>query len=164
MTKTPRRAGASLLLAVAGLVAACGGTTQPASPDAANAMPREASVRLGDVVVRATAIPTTTLGEAVAVQYGIVRDHKTVMLLVGVRRARQWAQETALPAQVTASATDLLGKRQAIAMRAVRTGGLVDYVGVATVIPPDTLRFDINALPEGGQRMTLRFNRDFFAQ
>lgn len=163
MTKTPRRAGASLLLAVAGLVAACGGTTQPASPDAANAMPREASVRLGDVVVRATAIPTTTLGEAVAGQYGIVRDHKTVMLLVGVRRG-SGAQETALPAQVTASATDLLGKRQAIAMRAVRTGGLVDYVGVATVIPPDTLRFDINALPEGGQRMTLRFNRDFFAQ
>lgn len=163
MTKTPRRAGASLLLAVAGLVAACGGTTQPASPDAANAMPREASVRLGDVVVRATAIPTTTLGEAVAGQYGIVRDNKTVMLLVGVRRDGG-AQETALPAQVTASATDLLGKRQAIAMRAVRTGGLVDYVGVATVIPPDTLRFDIDVLPEGGQRMTLRFNRDFFAQ
>lgn len=163
MTKTPRRAGASLLLAVAGLVAACGGTTQPASHDATDATPREASVRLGDVVVRATAIPTTTLGEAVAGQYGIVRDDKAVMLLVGVRRG-SGPQETALPAQVTASATDLLGKRQAIAMRAVRTGGLVDYVGVATVIPPDTLRFDIDVLPEGGQRMTLRFNRDFFAQ
>lgn len=163
MTKTPRRAGASLLLAAAGLVAACGGTPQPASHESADAAPREASVRLGDVVVRATAIPTATLGEAVAGQYGIVRDHKAVMLLVGVRQG-SGPQEAALPARLTASATDLLGKRQAIAMRAVRTGGLVDYVGVATVIPPDTLRFDINALPEGGQRMTLRFNRDFFAQ
>lgn len=161
MTKTPRRAGTGLLLAVAGLVAACGGTPQPASHDAADAAPQEASARLGDVVVRATAIPTTTLGEAVAGQYGIVRDDRTVMLLVGVRRD-SGPQEAALPAQVAASATDLLGKRQAIAMRAVRTGGLVDYVGVATVIPPDTLRFDVKVVPEGAPAMTLRFNRDFF--
>lgn len=118
-------------------------------------------MRTADLVVRASVLPTQTLGEAVATQYGIERDASTLMLLVGVRRGSD-AQETALPARVTATAADLLGKRQDIAMREVRSGAFVDYVGTAEVIAPDTLRFDIVATPEGGAPMTLQFNRDFF--
>src|SRR5690606_34303665 len=122
---------------------------------------QEASMRIGDVVVRANAIPAATLGEAVARQYGIERAPGTVLLLVGVRRGPE-LQETALPARITATATDLLGKRQAIDMREVRSGEFVDYVGTARVIAPDTLRFDIDVVPRDAPRMQLRFNRDFF--
>src|SRR3546814_10615069 len=66
------------------------------------------------------------------------------MLLVGVRRDGD-AGETALPARVTAVASDLLGKRQQLEMREVRSGdpgsgpgqGFIDYVGTARVIAPD---------------------------
>ncbi|HVI58269.1 MAG TPA: DUF4426 domain-containing protein [Luteimonas sp.] len=120
---------------------------------------QEALARQGDVVVRASAMPTEMLGEAVARQYGIERAPGNVLLLVGVRRG---SAETALPARVAATATDLLGKRQAIAMREVRSGEFVDYAGTAHVIAPDTLRFDIEVAPEGGAPMKLQFNRDFF--
>ena len=118
-------------------------------------------MQVGDVLVRANALPTADLGEAVARQYGITRDPGTVMLLVGVRRDGE-SGETALPARVTANAADLLGKRQQLEMHEVRSGEFIDYVGTARVIAPDTLRFDVEVTPEGGSTMQLRFNRDFF--
>src|SRR3546814_5920313 len=78
-------------------------------------------MQIGDVLVRANAVPTANLGEAVARQYGIERDTGAVMLLVGVRRDVDGG-ETALPARVTAVASDLLGKRQQLEMREVRSG------------------------------------------
>src|SRR3546814_5482267 len=105
-------------------------------------------MQIGDVRVRANAVPTAKLGEAVARQYGIERDTGAVMLLVGVRRDVDGG-ETALPARVTAVASDLLGKRQQLEMREVRSGdpgsgpgqGFIDYDGTARVIAPDTLHF-----------------------
>lgn len=153
------RTATALLLAI--LLAGCGGKAPDHVGDARSQAQQEASVRNGDIVVRANAVPTTMLGEAVAKQYGIARDDGSVMLLVGIRRGVD-SQETALPARISASATTLLGKRQSIVMREVRSGEFIDYVGVAQVIAPDTLRFDIDAIPDGAQRMELHFNRDFF--
>lgn len=151
-------AGAFALL----LLTACSGGSPDAAREHANAQAREeALVRAGDATVRANVIPASLLGEAVAKQYGIVRDDNAVMLMVGVRLATG-TQDTALPARVTATATDLLGKHQTIAMREVRSGDFVDYVGIATVIAPDTLRFDIAVDAGAGRRATLQFNRDFF--
>ncbi|WP_242111267.1 DUF4426 domain-containing protein [Luteimonas aquatica] len=163
------------------LLGACGGGQRPEQArEQADAQAREeAVVRAGDVLVRANAIPTSLLGEAVAREYGIARADNAVMLLVVVRRVAG-DQETALPARVTASASDLLGKRQEIALREVRSGlretrtgsesprqsdggsTYLDYVGVATVIAPDTLRFDIAVDAGDGRRARLQFNRDFF--
>ena len=155
---TDARTRGATILALCAALAACGGSTPPAPPSQA---PQEAVVQVGDVLVRANALPTADLGEAVARQYGIERDPGTVMLLVGVRRDDE-AGETALPARVAANAADLLGKRQQLEMREVRSGAFVDYVGTARVIAPDTLRFDVQVVPEGGTAMELRFNRDFF--
>jgi len=154
------------LLALALALAGCGGSAP--APTGGQAQP-EAIARVGDVLVRANAISSADLGEAVAAQYGIERDARTVMLLVGVRRDTS-GNETALPARVTAVASDLLGKRQQLEMREVRSGdpgsgpgqGFIDYVGSARVIAPDTLHFDVRVVPEGGTAMELRFNRDFF--
>ncbi len=156
------------ILALGLALTGCGGSAPAPASGQAQAQ-QEAVVQVGDVLVRANAISTSNLGEAVARQYGIERDARTVMLLVGVRRTGDGG-ETALPARVTAAAADLLGKRQALAMREVRSGdpgsgpgqGFIDYVGIAHVIAPDTLRFDVEVVPEGGSPMQLRFNRDFF--
>jgi uncharacterized protein DUF4426 len=157
------RRGLAVALSLGLTLSGCGGPPPGHGTDAGSEVQQEASVRIGDVTVRANAVATATLGEAVARQYGIERDDGSVLLLVGVRRGAD-AQETALPARITATATNLLGKRQAIAMREVRSGEFIDYVGIASVIAPDTLRFDVEVVPQPGPRTTLQFNRDFFAQ
>lgn len=158
MTDRAPGIASAMLLALA--LAGCGsGAPDPAG--GRGQAQQEASMQIGDVLVRANAVAAASLGEAVARQYGIDRDDGAVMLLVGVRRDGD-SGETALPARVTAVASDLLGKRQQLEMREVRSGEFIDYVGTARVIAPDTLHFDVQVVPEGGKSMELRFNRDFF--
>ena len=150
-------------------LAACGGSAPP-TPSSNNAnVSQEAVSRIGDVTVRASAIPTATLAEQVARQYGISRANNTVMLLIGVRQGSD-AQETALPARITAVATDLRGRRHDIEMRELRSGdpgaapgqALLDYVGTIEISPPDTVRFDITVVREGGATSQMQFSRDFY--
>ncbi len=148
-----------VLLAVG--LAGCGGSTPPAATPAATATQGEAVSRVGDVSVRANAMQTSALLPAVASQYGISRADNTVMLLVAVRQGPE-AQEVALPARITATATDLRGRRQTIEMRELRSGDLLDYIGTAEATPPDTLRFDVTVVRENGATSTMQFTRDFY--
>jgi hypothetical protein len=138
---------------------ACGG--QAPAPAVPAAAPEEAVSRIGDITIRATALPTATLDAEVASRYGIARDERTVMLLVGVRKGAD-AQEIALPAKVTATATNLSGQRQAIVLRELRADGLLDYVGTVETSLPDTLRFELVVVPEGGAASTMQFSREFY--
>lgn len=150
-----------LLLAPMLAIAACSGAQAPqgAAPSAATA--NETVSRIGDVTIRASVVQTSTLTEAVAHEYGIVRDERTVLLLVAVRQGPE-ANESALPAQVTATATDLRGGKHDIVMRELRSGDLLDYVGTVDVSLPDTLRFDLDIVREGGARSTMQFSREFY--
>lgn len=149
------------------VLTACGDSARtPVAP--APAAQEEAVSRIGDVTIRAVALPTSALGAEVARRYGIARDARTVMLLVGVRQGST-AEETSLPATITATVTDLSGQRQEIALRELRSNdpsaagqALLDYVGTAEVNPPDTLRFDVTIVREGGARSTMQFSREFF--
>ncbi|MHB8913149.1 MAG: DUF4426 domain-containing protein, partial [Lysobacter sp.] len=133
--------------------------------------PQEAIARVGDVSMRASVVQTSTLGAEVASQYGIRRDPGTVMLLVAVRQGTD-GNEAALPARITATATDLRGQRQTIAMRELRVGdpgsgpgqALLDYVGTVQTTLPDTLRFDVTIVREDGATSSLQFSREFFPQ
>lgn len=117
--------------------------------------------RIGDVTIRASVVQTSTLPEAVAMQYGIERSDRLALLLVAVRQGPE-AQETALPATITATAIDLRGRRQEIPMRELRTGDLLDYVGTAEIDLPDTVRFELTIVREGGARSTMQFSREFY--
>jgi hypothetical protein len=120
-----------------------------------------AELRTDEVTVRATTLPSLRLNEAMARQYGITRDASSVLLVIGMRRGPQ-SQESSVAGRVSASASDLLGNRQAIELREIRSEGFIDYVGTARVSMPDTLRFEIVAKPDGAPAATLRFHRDFF--
>jgi hypothetical protein len=148
-------------LITASLVLALGACSEqlppPATPMPA---PQEAVSRIGDVTVRASVVPTQSLSDEIARQYGLSRSPDTVMLLVGVRQGPE-AQEVALPATVTATATDLTGRRHDIALRELRSGELLDYVGTLKISPPDTLRFDVVVVRAGGAQSQMQFTRDF---
>ena len=121
----------------------------------------DAVTRIGDVSIRASVIQTSMLNEPVAREYGITRDPKTVLLLVAVRQGPD-ATATALPASITASATDLRGGTQDIAMRELKSGDLVDYIGTVSTTLPDTLRFDITVVRAGGAPSTMQLQREFY--
>lgn len=148
---------ASCLLALSG----CSGGTAPAPAATVPAAQQETVSRIGDITIRATALQTSTLAPEVATQYGIGRDERTVMLLVGVRQGSD-AQETALPADITATATNLSGQRQALTLRELRSGDLLDYVGTVETSLPDTLRFDVSIVREDGASSTMQFSREFY--
>ena len=157
------------------VLAACSGTTPApvptttASPADAAGSQDDAVVRVGEVIIRASAVPTLQLGEGIARRYGITRGPGTVLLLVTVRQGDD-ASAVALPATVTATATDLRGGRQQLAMRELRSGdpgsdpgqALLDYVGIANTTLPDTLRFEVTVVRAGGATSTLQLSRDFF--
>ena len=147
---------------VAVLAAACGGSPPP-PPAASTGAAQSATLRTGDVTIRASAVPTSTLAASVASQYGIQRDDDTALLLVALRQGAE-AQEVSVPAQVRVTVTDLSGQRQDIPMRELRSGELLDYVGTLEVSAPDTLRFDLRIVREGGEVSNMQFTREFHPQ
>lgn len=150
-------------------LAACGGVATPptaggaASTTAgtANGAQDMATVRVGAITIRASAVQTAQLDAAVARRYGIARAPGTVLLLVSVRQGPD-ASATALPATVTATVAGLTGGREPLAMRELRVDGLIDYIGTATTTLPDTLRFEVTVVPRGGTAATLQFSRDLY--
>lgn len=150
----------SLLVATTLMLGGCGGNSPPAASEAASAQ-GDAIVRVGDISLRASPVLTSMLAPAIAQQYGITRAENTVLLLVAVRQGPE-GDERSLPAIITASATDLRGNKQAIAMREVRTGELLDYIGTVETSLPETLRFDVKAVRDGRALSTLQFNREFY--
>jgi len=141
------------------LLSACG--NESPRPAAAAPAPQTATLQTGDVTIRANAMQTSTLGPAVAQQYGIARDDHRVMLLVGVRQGTE-AEEVSVPARVSVSVTDLRGQRHAMPMRELRSGELLDYVGTVEVSLPDTLRFDLSIVRADGRTSTMQFSREFY--
>ncbi len=146
-----------------------GATTPAADAKVATPAQSEATARIGDITIRASAVQTSMLAPGVAQQYGITRDAKTVLLVVAIRKGAGF-DAFALPATVTASVTDLRGSRHDLAMRELHSGDpeagtdLVDYVGTVQTSLPDTLRFDIRVQPEGVEAAALQLTRDFYAQ
>ena len=140
------------------LLAAC--ADDAAKPAKRMDTPQEAVVRDGDVTLRANVIPTSLLQEPMTREYGIPRDDHSVLLMISVRKGPE-GFDTSLPATVNASVTNLQGQVQRIAMREMRVGELTDYIGTAEVSPPDTLKFDVKIVREGGAASTMTFSRNF---
>ena len=151
------RALATALLCLA--LAACGGSDKP-KPARLLETPQETISRVGDVTLRANLVRTESLNTEMARTYGIDRDARTVLLMVSVRKGPE-SQEIALAAKISATVTDLQGKRLDIAMREVRTGEFIDYIGTTAITAPDTLRFDLTIRRDDGAVWSMQFTREF---
>lgn len=150
---------AGVVAAVLVALPACGGGTGSA-PRPAQAAPEPAEFQQGDLHIRASAVPTMQLADSVARGYGITRGDDRILLLVAVRRGSE-AAEASVPARVDGWVTDLRGRRQALSMRELRTGELVDYVADIQTSLPDTLQFQVRVTPRGEAPRQLDFVREF---
>lgn len=152
--------GLSALLVLAG----CGAPQPPPSEVAAvsTATSGNAEVRLGAITARASAIQTSLLADAVARQYDVARDPKSVLLLVALDTSASAAGTASPPATVRATVTDLRGSRTDISMRSVQVDGSIDWIGVTDTSLPDTLRFDVTVSvgPDATARMQIQ--REFY--
>ncbi|MGY4516798.1 DUF4426 domain-containing protein [Lysobacter sp. HA18] len=139
-------------------LAACSSDAPPVTASTSTAS-QEAEARVGDVVVHASVVQTSTLDEAVAREYGLERSDRSAMLLVSPRDAKGDAP----PSKVDISATvaPVGGAAQSIDLREVRVGDLVDHVGTVDIAPPETLKFDVT-VRYGSATSTMSFTRDFF--
>ena len=142
-------------------LAACGGSTPPVTASTSQA-PQQAEARLGDVVVHASALQTSTLDEAIAKRYGLERSGRVAMLLVSVRRA-DGSDAAGLPVSIDATVTPDRGTPERITLREISVDGLVDRVGTVQIAPPESLRFDL-VIRYGNSTSTMQISRDFFPQ
>lgn len=146
------------LLAVCLLVvASC--SSEQAPTTAQYLPPAEAQSRFGDVIIRYNALPTLSLPQATAKEYGLPRDADTAMLIVAARK-QIGGEETPLTTTVTGTATDLSGKRQELRFHQVVVGDYLDQMGKVATSPNDRLRFDLQ-VSVGGKTHRLQFERGF---
>lgn len=140
------------------LLSACGGGGP--APRPAQAAPPPVEFRQGSLRILASATPTSQLDERIARGYGIPRSDDGVLLLVVVREGPDGA-DVAVPSVVSGWATDLGGRRHALAFRELRTADLVDQFAVLDVRAPDTLHFHLTVAPKGRRQQQLDFVREF---
>jgi hypothetical protein len=138
-------------------LSACSGQQAPRPAPLLQAEP--AHTDLGALRVHYNLFPTLAMNEAVARSYAVKREADRALLVVALR---QRVNNEELPAEgdVIATATDLSGKRQHIALRAVRTGPYTDLIGLLDALPRDQLRVELHIRATSGQG-NVRFERSF---
>ena len=147
----------SVILVMTLLLSACSGGEAPRAAEFVQATPAEAD--FGDLRVRYNALPTLSLSEPVARQYGVPRDAGTALVLVALRKVAG-GEEIDADGEVSVTAHDLSGARQALTLRKVDAGGYIDHIGTARISPRDSYRFEI-VVKVGGRTETVKFQRNF---
>lgn len=106
-------------------------------------------------------VRTDFLTPAVAKSYGINRSSTRGLLTVSVLK-QDGKGSLAVPSAVTAYSVNLNSQLNTIAMREIREGKAVYYIGEFRVSPPETLKFGIQAKPKADTPLNVEFNQKFF--
>ncbi len=122
------------------------------------------SVTHGKYVIHYNALSSTFLTPDTAREYGIRRSHNRAMLNISVQeKTGSGAGTKAVPAKVTATATNLSGQLKRISMREIRDGQAIYYIGEVGVDNQEILDFDVNVTPPGRtQPYVVHFREQFF--
>jgi hypothetical protein len=155
-------AAAALL---AGALAGCGqGPDSDSRPvQKAAEITRSSAEIFGEHVVHFSTQSTTMLTPEVARAYGITRSENRAMLNVAVLHMGAPGGGTPVSATVTVEASNLLGQDKNIAMREVREGDAIYYIGEFAVSDEEIVNFNVVVRPEGTDAShELDFKQQFF--
>ena len=120
----------------------------------------ESSRDFGNWSAYVNALVTDQLSAEIASEYRITRSSSRAMLNVSVVSN---ASGAGLPAEVTASATNLSGQLRNLTMQEITEETAIYYIGETAITNGETLIFTINITPEGEGTQTLRYMQQFFA-
>lgn len=148
---------AVFLLLSAWSLAACSNSEAPRAANFVPAAPAHSD--FGDLRVRYNALPTMSLSEEMAKQYGVERDTGTALVVIALRQLKN-GEEVDADGEVTGQVSDISGARQPIALRTIDTGDYTDHIGTVRVSQRNTYRFDIT-VAKGGRKDILQFQRSF---
>ena len=154
MARTMKRIS---LLILPLLLAACSAGEKPRAAEFVP--PAESSIDFGDLRVRYNALPTLSLNDAVAREYGVTRDAGSAMVVIALRRIAN-GEELGAEGKVSAEAYDLQGQRQRIAFSAVKIGEYIDHIGTFAINARDSYRFEVK-VEAAGRREVVKFQRNF---
>ncbi len=145
------------MLAAAMILVACNGQGRPQTAEYVT--PAESASQFGQLRVHYNALPTLSLNDAVAREYAVEKNAGQALLVIALRKLAN-GEEEPVEGEVTATAIDLQGSHQRIALRAVRTGAYTDYIGTFAVTAHDSYRFELK-IQAAGRSETLKFQRSF---
>ncbi len=125
----------------------------------------ENSQDFGDYVVHFNALNTNYLPPAVTREYNLKRSKNRGMINVAVLRKVMGTAGKPVAAKITASATNLTGQKRDIALREVREGNAIYYIGDFPIAHEETLRFKLHVKPgDNGEANEVKFTHQFFTQ
>ncbi len=123
----------------------------------------EQSVTVGDFTIHYNALKTGFLTPEVAKNYGIVRSKQRAMLTISVRQG-EVGSDVAVTAKATAQAVNLNKQLKNIALKEVKDGDALYYIGTFKIYNEETLDFTLNVTPDGytGDPVEITFRQQFF--
>jgi hypothetical protein len=121
----------------------------------------DSALDTGNYVIHYNTLSTDLLQPDIAKVYGIQRSKNRAMLNVTVVRKDEGTGK-AVPAAITASATNLNGQLRKIDLREVTEQNAIYYIGEFPVSDGETLDFTVSVKPEGGDERVLEFRKEFF--
>lgn len=117
----------------------------------------------GDYVIHFNAMSTNMLTPQVAREYHITRSRTRGMINITVLKKVLGSPGQPVHARVDTSAQNLAGQGRTIRMRPIREGNAIYYIGEFGVSHEETLRFRVQARPEGTQEtFEVEFSQDFY--
>jgi hypothetical protein len=123
----------------------------------------ENSKEFGQYVIHYNALATDVLPPEVARQYHITRSRNRGMINITVLKKILGSPGQPVHARVDVTAQNLAGQIRRIQTREIRDGNAIYYIGDFGVANEETLKFTVQARPQGTQEsVEVRFSQDFY--
>ena len=129
---------------------------------AAQSVWAEGPVTAGDYSIFANAMTTETLNPEIANLYRIQRSKLNGVLTVSVVKPHPDGTRENVPARVEATARTGDLPASVIPMREIRVGEGVSYVGQFPIANLQTVDFEIQVTPPGGEPEAIELQQQFF--
>jgi len=127
------------------------------------AVAAENSKDFGQYVIHYNAMATDFLSPEIARQYRITRSRNRGMINITVLKKILGSPGQPVHARVEVTAYNLAGQSRRIHTREIRDGNAIYYIGEFGVANEETLKFSVQARPQGSQEeVEVEFSQDFY--
>ena len=122
----------------------------------------EISQKFGPLEIHYNALTTDELSPDVARVYKIERSKTRGLVTMSVLKQNPVGVSTPVPAKLTLYFTNLNQQLAHVAMREVKEGSAVYYLGEFRVVAPDTLKFTATVEVAGEPKREMVFEQKFY--